>query len=223
MTYSYKGLLLKDNRDLLISEQCKGKKVLHIGATDAPYTREKLAADLLLHKKLMEHSKSVFGIDIDKESIEYLKQQGMDNITYFDMNALAELSYQPDVIIFGEIIEHLQNLETALQNLKSIMTQETKLIISTPNQFYLLNFLITLLQKRECVHEDHKTGFTYGLLQQLLEANGLEINQFSFTFLPRESEAWYKKITRIICRISPGVSETLLATVQLKAPPKSAK
>jgi 2-polyprenyl-3-methyl-5-hydroxy-6-metoxy-1,4-benzoquinol methylase len=164
----------------------------------------------------MACSDHVLGIDIDQEAIMWLKQQGIENITYFDMNALGELPYKPDVIVFGEIIEHLQNLETAIINLKSIMTSETELIISTPNQLYVLNFLITLLQQRECVHEDHKIGFTYGLLRQLLSTNDLEIEHFYFTFLPRTSEAWYKKITRKICHFRPGVAETLLAIVKCK-------
>lgn len=214
MNYSYKGITLRPNRDEIICELCKGKKVLHIGATDAPFTEEKLGKGLLLHTKLMEHAQSVYGIDIDQKAIDYLQTQGINNIALFDMNKLGDIPFAPDVIVFGEIIEHLQNLETALNNLKSVMTPDTELLISTPNQLYVLNFLITLIQNRECIHEDHKIGFTYGSLTQLLSASGLTLNDFYFTFLPRSSEAWYKKISRLICRFRPGVAETLLAVAK---------
>jgi 2-polyprenyl-3-methyl-5-hydroxy-6-metoxy-1,4-benzoquinol methylase len=35
-----------------------------------------------------------------------------------NMDKFEELDYFPDVIIFGEVIEHLMNLEVAISNLK---------------------------------------------------------------------------------------------------------
>jgi 2-polyprenyl-3-methyl-5-hydroxy-6-metoxy-1,4-benzoquinol methylase len=158
----------------------------------------------------MKVAANVKGIDIDQPSIDFLSTKGINNIESFDMNQLGNLDFKPDVIVFGEIIEHLQNLQTALSNLKSIMGTETTLIISTPNLFYILNFLIVLMQNRECIHEDHKTGFTYGSLRQLLEANKLSIEAFHFVHLPRKHYYWYQQISQWICRLRPGVSETLL-------------
>jgi len=221
MNYNYKHLPLNKNRDELIRSICKNKKILHIGATDAPYTQEKFENGLLLHKTLMECSEKVMGIDIDSSSIDFLKSKGINNINLFDMNKLGELPFSPDIIIFGEIIEHLQNFQTALDNIKSIMTPETELLISTPNRFYLLSFFIAILQQREPIHSDHKVVFSYGSLRQLLEANGLKITHFHFTFLPREKESLFKKTIRLFCKFRPCAAETLLATVKINTKPST--
>mgnify|MGYP001210356966 CR=1 FL=1 len=210
MNYSYRSFKSSTERNRLIIDHCRNKSVLHLGATDAPFTEIKYKNDLLLHTQIMKVAANVKGIDIDQPSIDFLSTKGINNIESFDMNQLGNLDFKPDVIVFGEIIEHLQNLQTALSNLKSIMGTETTLIISTPNLFYILNFLIVLMQNRECIHEDHKTGFTYGSLRQLLEANKLSIEAFHFVHLPRKHYYWYQQISQWICRLRPGVSETLL-------------
>ena len=216
MKYSYKKLKNHKNRDFLIIEKCKNKKVLHLGATDAPYTKEKLENNLLLHKHIENVSKKVTGLDIDKPSIEFLSQQGIKNIHYFDMNNLSELDIEVDVIIFGEIIEHLENLNIAFENIKNVMHHDTELIITTPNLFYLHNALQIFLKNHELVHHDHKVGFTFGIINQLLNANGLEISDFYFTFLPRLKEKFDKKIIRLISKFRPAYSENLCVIAKLK-------
>lgn len=214
MEYNYKNLPLKRNRDEVIALLCKDKKVLHIGATDAPYTEEKFENGLLLHQKLIKCGKSVKGIDIDQEAIDFLEAHGIDDIDLFDMNKLGQFPIRPEVVVFGEIIEHLQNFQSALLTLKSVMTPETELIISTPNRFYALSFIMAVLQQKESIHTDHKVVFSYGSLSQLLAENGLKIDRFYFTFLPRTKESLFKKTIRLVCKARPCAAETLLAVVK---------
>ena len=216
MKYSYKKLKSHQNRDELIIQKCTNKEVLHLGATDAPYTKEKLKKNLLLHTYIEKVSSNVIGLDIDKPSIDFLSEQGITNIRYFDMNNLAKLDFKVDVIIFGEIIEHLENLKIALENMKTVMHTDTELIITTPNLFYLHNTLQIFLKNHELVHHDHKVGFTYGIINQLLNANGLEISDFYFTFLPRLKEKLDKKIIRLFCKYRPAYSENLCVIAKLK-------
>ena len=108
MKYSYKKLKSTKDRDSIIIEKCKDKAVLHLGATDAPYTKQKLEKDLLLHTHIQNVAKNVIGFDIDQDSIEFLSNKGIRNIKYFDMNNLGDLNIDVDVIIFGEILEHLE-------------------------------------------------------------------------------------------------------------------
>jgi 2-polyprenyl-3-methyl-5-hydroxy-6-metoxy-1,4-benzoquinol methylase len=60
------------------------------------------------------------------------------------MNNLERLHYAPDVIIFGETIEHLMNLGVAFTNLKKVMGKETVLIVSTPNCYALNSTILNL-------------------------------------------------------------------------------
>lgn len=91
-----------------------------------------------------------------------------------DMNTFSDLDYEPDVIIFGEVIEHLMNLETAFTNLKKVMKKDTLLIISTPNSYCYEGILWNIFW-RESFHEDHKVYFSYGMLSNLLRHNGIQV------------------------------------------------
>lgn len=215
MIYDYKYLPLSRNRDEAICAICAGKRVLHLGATDSPFTMEKLEGGLLLHQRLAACCGELYGVDIDAKAIEYLREHGISNIDYFDMNQLGTLPFKPEVIVFGEIIEHLENLKLALGNLRSIMTENTKLVISTPNMFYGMLFLNAFIKQREQIHREHVVGFTYGSLKQLLEVNGFIIDEFHFTFLPRISENINKRILKLICNMRPSIAETLLAVAKV--------
>lgn len=176
------------SRNKTILQYCAWKKVLHIWATDEPYTEWKLKWRYwpLLYAQIDEVCSYQLGIDIDKKWIDILNNQNYKNskMIYFDMNHLNELDYHPEVIIFGETIEHLMNLETALSNLKTIMHKDTILIISTPNCHYIWFFLNSILWF-EGLHEDHKVFFSFWYLYNLLRFNKISIIEWYFTKLDR--------------------------------------
>ncbi len=205
----------KPTRDELIIDYCNNKKVLHIGASDSPYHEVKLKNNLLLHPKINKVTSDLLGIDIDVNAIEYLKSKGFENIIEFNMNNLQKLNFEPEVIIFGETIEHLMNLEIALTNLKNIMNENTKLIISTPNALWLNKIIDTLFSK-EIQHTDHKMIFSYATLKNLFEANDFTVEKAYFSFLNRKRNGITKKIKKTFCRIFKGFSETLVFVVKLK-------
>ena len=216
MKYSYKKIKFIKNRDDEIIKRCRGKRVLHIGATDSPYTKDKFLEGMLLHTRIMSVAEDVQGWDIDQESIDYLASKNINNIECSDMNDAKASNYKPNLIVFGEIIEHVQNLKIALKSLENSMDDSTELIITTPNLFSLSGFLQVIRKNQELIHPDHKVGFTYALLRQLLEDNNFKLEDFGFTFLHRKKLKWTKKITKLFCRLRPGLSETLFAVIKLK-------
>lgn len=215
MLYRFKRSLFATTRDELFLHYCKGKKVLHIGATDAPYTEEKYAQGLLLHAKLCNVSDTVLGLDIAHDAISFLKTKGFDNIIEFDMDRIEHIDFAPDVIIFGETIEHLMNLENSLNTLKKVMSPSTMLLISTPNAVYINNTVNAILYK-EHLHEDHKVSFTFGTLYNLLIANGFEVANTHFTFLNRKTRTITARVMKLFARLFVGCSETLVFIVKKK-------
>lgn len=198
-----------ENRDDYFEKICANKKALHIGACDAPYTLKKHEQGLLLHEKLNRVCSEIVGVDVDDEAICIMEGLGYKNIVRFDMNRIDELEFVPDVIVFGETIEHLMNTEVALTNISKVMNENCELLISTPNAFCLYNFL-RALRKFENVHEDHKHYFSPQTLRQLLEANGLRTEEIVFTFLNRKTESFKKKLSRRLIRHFPMLAETLV-------------
>ena len=211
------------HRDAFLLERCKGKKVLHIGACDWPYTSEKLKAGNLLFAKIDGVAKEQIGIDLDKDSADFIntKKWKASKIIVADMNNLQDIDFQPDVIIFGETLEHLMNLETALSNLKKVMSDETDLIISVPNAVHFLSFIYGILGY-EHQHPDHKVAFTYKTLKQLLEFNNFKIDTLKFTWLTGSIKTlnWKGKFTfylsRPFSRLFPMFSGNILVVCNLK-------
>jgi len=62
------------SREVVITDMVKGTKVIHIGCSDhIQVINEKIKTNTWLHKLLTDNSEKCIGIDIDKESIEYIK------------------------------------------------------------------------------------------------------------------------------------------------------
>ena len=53
-----------------IKEICRGKKVLHLGCTNYPYTSEAIENDMLLHFELAKIASELYGFDFDKAGLD---------------------------------------------------------------------------------------------------------------------------------------------------------
>lgn len=181
------------SRDKKLLEFCIWKKVLHIWACDSPFTKEKFNGECgpFLYREIDTICKHQLGIDLDQESVDFLNSHrdelSNSEARCMDMNTFGELDYEPDIIIFGEVIEHLMNLETALTNLKKVMKKDTLLIISTPNS-YCFEGIIGNIFWRESFHEDHKVYFSYGMLTNLLRHNKIQVVDAYFCKIGHEPD-----------------------------------
>lgn len=164
------------NRELFILEKCKNKTVLHLGCCDSPYTSYKFSKGISLFQRIEEVCKDQQGLDIDINEIKNLHEMGYKNIYFFDLNHPKKIDFKPDVIVFADTLEHLMNLEIALNSLKQLMHDNTELIITVPNATMFSRMLGNFLGKIK-EHPDHKVSFTYAALQQLLVFNQLKINE----------------------------------------------
>ena len=211
------------NRDKYIINLCKKKNVLHIGASDWPFTKERWERGDLLYQRIGEVSSQQLGIDLIKEGGDFLNAKKIPNshIIIQNMNKLHNLKFIPDIIVFGDTLEHLMNLEIALTNLKKLMKKNTTLLITVPNAFYFMNFLLALFRK-EHQHPDHSVAFTLKTLTQLIKKNNLKTQEFCFTSLEISSDKSIMNlkgrimliIVKIMSLISPIFAETLMVIVK---------
>jgi hypothetical protein len=164
------------NREKFILDKCRKKKVLHLGCCDSPYTRTKFNDKRSLFQMIDNVCKEQLGLDIDQPEIEYLHSIGYKNISFFDLNKPGKIDFIADVVIFSDTLEHLMNLEVALSSVKGLMDDSTELVVTVPNATMLSrfvgNFIGTIKE-----HNDHKVSFTYSSLRQLLEFNGINVNE----------------------------------------------
>jgi SAM-dependent methyltransferase len=209
-----------------IKNACQGKKVLHLGCTNYPYTEEAIEKDVLLHNDLLKISNELYGFDFDQAGIDILTKSGVNNLYQADLEALDELDVKEsfDVIIAGEIIEHLRNPARFLQGIQRFMSHETQLVITTINAYCALRFLIYGIRgkggKNEPVHPDHVAYYSYKTLSLAIERENLDLEKFYFYDVGvehRQFNPWYYNVINDVCvKFSPQLSDGVIAVCKLK-------
>jgi hypothetical protein len=208
-----------------IKEQCAGKKVLHLGCANYPFTQASIDNEMLLHFDLQKAASELYGFDFDQPGLDILAEHGAKNLCRADLEKLAEvpLSETFDVIVAGEMIEHLNNTGLFLTGIQRFMTPETRLILTTINAYCGLRFLQYGLRGKgglqEPVHPDHVAYFSYSTLSVLVERHGLTVDSFLFYDIGREHRPhnrWYlNAVNDVFTSIAPQWADGVIAVCRL--------
>ena len=168
--------VIKDRMEI-IAPLVKGRKTLDLGVVDSRLRRAKTGERLikksssLLYRRICEINPDALGVDIDKEGVNILQEQGFHAKT---ANVITmDLGEQFDTIIAGEIIEHLVNPGKFLCNVRKHLIQDGTLVITTPNPFYCGQVWRIWRYKRPRVHEEHTCWFDPITLSHLCCLSGL--------------------------------------------------
>jgi 2-polyprenyl-3-methyl-5-hydroxy-6-metoxy-1,4-benzoquinol methylase len=185
------SLVLDRNRYLV--DACRDKSVLHVGCTDAPMTREKIAAGTLLHASLEKAARSVLGIDISEEALAILVEAGLRSVAKMDAEKL-ELQERYDVVLAGDVLEHMNNPGLFLERVTGVLARDGELIIAVPHAF-TVNAVSFWLKGRENTHRDHTFFFSPKTLAELCRRYGLLPVKLVYVVQPRsphESELFVR-------------------------------
>jgi SAM-dependent methyltransferase len=212
-------------RSSFFLDQCRGKKVLHLGCTNYPYTEESISNNMLLHFELEKVASEIYGLDFDQEGIDILIKHGSKNIFRADLEKLNEVELDGifDVIVAGDMIEHLNNPGLFLNGVQRFMSPDTLLILTTINAYCAMRFFwYGLRGKRglaEPVHPDHVSYYSYSTLKLLIERHDLELQSFHFYDIGREHRPhnrWFLNALNDICvRLRPQWADGVIAVCRL--------
>ena len=193
---------------------CRGKKILHLGCADMPYTLQR--GESLLHFQLagITGPDMLWGIDNSEEGVHILQQRGFHHIIYGDVEQMApELRKERfDIILAGEIIEHLANPGLFLKCISSIMDGHTELVLTTPNATSVKGFLFSIM-RQEKVHPDHNYYFSYRTLKQLMEKFDLNCREIYY-YQEVEGQGLSRALDNAVAfttRLSPLWADGLIA------------
>jgi SAM-dependent methyltransferase len=194
------------NRANYICKLCEHKTVLHLGATDAPETQNAIQSQRFLHTRLTDVCKKVTGMDISTEMINWLKENyEVNNIHYGNIEVYEDYPQTEfDVIIAGEILEHLSNPGKALDCLNKIAKPTTRLIITVPNAYSAKGFF-RAVAKHELIHPDHTLHHSLHTLKTLLERHGFFIESY-FTFV-NGGRGSLASMTNLLLHFFPQLAE----------------
>lgn len=208
-----------------IKEMCAGKKVLHLGCANYPYTQTSIDNEMLLHFELAKTASELYGFDFDQPGIDILVANGTPNLYWADLEHLDDVPLEEtfDVIVAGEIIEHLDNPGLFLKGIQRFMSGNTKLLITTINAYCGMRFLWYGARGRsgsqEPVHPDHVAYYSYSTLSLLMKKHGIAVDTFSFYDVGPEHRVhnkWYLNAANDLCTFfAPQWSDGIIAVGRL--------
>lgn len=208
-----------------IRETSRGRRVLHLGCTNWPYTLESLENKMLLHRDLEQIASHLVGLDADEQGIKTLKEQGSKNLYKADLEHLDELDLDEkfDVIVAGEMIEHLSNPGLFLNGIKRFMNAETQLVLTTINAYCGMRFWLYGLRgksgKQEPVHPDHVAYYSYSTLKLLVERHEMHVEKFLFYDVGKEHRPhnrWFLNLVNdVSVKVAPQWADGLIVVCRL--------
>jgi hypothetical protein len=166
MTGEYHDKMIHDipdakcvDRVIFILHKCMDKTVLDIGCLGP------------LHKKIEEVAKEVWGIDREDSNLKnYWKMDIESNGKFLEIISEKEF----DLIVCGEVLEHLSNPGLFLERLKGC---NCPIILTVPNGFSSGGDG-WLIKGKECVNDDHVAWYSYNTLKNLVERYKYQIEEF---------------------------------------------
>jgi SAM-dependent methyltransferase len=188
------------NRCDYLADLVRGKKVLDIGCVEHSFENSLKKGSRWLHRRIKENAASVLGLDYETAEVIKMQQAGYNvcqaNAESFDLNDKF------DLIMAGELLEHLSNpgkfLECALRHLND----GGQLVITTPNANCMIYFLENLLLGREIDNADHCCLYSPVTISTLLSRHGFKVEKHVFV---AENTAYHH--VAIMAKILIGIKQ----------------
>ena len=159
----------------LVEHYCGNKKVLDLGCGHSPEFEEVWKQGRLLHKRIYDVGREVIGLDLDEPVVEQMQRLGF-RVICDDAENPQHLNGSGafEVIIAGDIIEHLNNPGAMLAAMKSRLAPNGAFVISTPSPFRWYNPLFAIIG-HEFNHPHHTAWFSPLTLTTLAERHGYQV------------------------------------------------
>ena len=136
------------------------KQVLDMGCRDGILTRHFIK------------NNEVTGLDIDKLALEACKENLNIETIWADFSLQIPLPNSSfDVVVAGEVIEHLPYPEITISEVSRILKPDGLFIGSVPNSYHLKNRLRVLKGRLIDYDQTHLRAYNVMLLRQYLEKN----------------------------------------------------
>jgi SAM-dependent methyltransferase len=211
-----------------LRDACRGRDVLHLGCTNWPYREQSAGDDRFMHFPLLEVGREVWGVDADQEGLDALAAQGVRNLVRADLERLDEapINRTFDVVVAGEVIEHLSNPGLFLAGVKRFLRPDSVFVITTVNAYCAFRFLIYALRGRgganEPVHPDHVAYYSYSTLEHVLSRAEFNRETFLFYDIGREHRPFNRRpllwFNDLAVRIFPQLADGVIFECKLPVP-----
>jgi SAM-dependent methyltransferase len=165
----------------------RGRTVIDLGFVDEGQMDSKRGHGLWLHEIVSAEARACVGLDSDEAGVARANARGFNALVadVEDAEALAALALEPaEVVLAGELIEHLDRPGDFLEAVKVLVAPGGSLVLTTPNAHALTNVFGALL-RRELVNADHVAWLSWRTATTLLERHGWLLEQVAYYRFPR--------------------------------------
>lgn len=166
---------LVDDRVTYICDRCVDREVLDVGVVE--HQIKASHRDNWLHGRLKKVARRLVGVDIIESGVRNLLDRGFD-VRLMDITKQA-LDDSFDVIVVGDVIEHVGDPQGLLNNCYRMLSNDGVLIITTPNPWYINPIIKNLVGKTGFSDSvDHVAWYEPGVLTELGQRSGLNLSRF---------------------------------------------
>ena len=219
------------DRVALLCALARGRRTIDLGFIDQGRMSDKRAEGTWLHAELAHVARELVGIDSDAAGVARAEELGYVAFCADcqDRESLLRLNIEPaDLVIAGELLEHLDRPGLFLDAVKTLVAPSGVLAITTPNSLSLTNFLAALVGK-ELLNSDHVGWQSPRTAETLLSRHGWKLRDlFFYRFPPVRSGAAsthvsrrqvavfnaYQALARPLFRIRPWLADGLILVAQ---------
>jgi SAM-dependent methyltransferase len=170
-------------------ELAKGKRVLNIGCCGS----DALVNEVTVHRSIAEVASYCVGIDIYEAGIEKMRGDG-EHVFLADGENFELDEKDFDLVVLGDIIEHVSNPGLVLENSNRHLKDEGGLVVSTPTPFALPLMLRIIRSSSYETNSEHVSWFDPVMLTYLLARAGFEPEEVFWT--DATNRAPYKLVQR---------------------------
>jgi len=197
-------------RARLIASLCQGLDVLDVGCGEHHVAR--IGESNWLHGILEHTARTLVGVEISGELVGEMRKAGYE-VVQADAQ-MMNLGRRFDVVVAGELIEHVDDQLALLTNLKRHLRKDGRLIISTPNSVGWMFATMTLVRGQIKPNPEHTLWHDETTLREIARRAGLEplaVYYLPYTRFPNNpASRLFYRLDRLAMRIRPRLAPNLL-------------
>lgn len=165
-----------DHKIRYVVERVAGKSVLDLGCVC--HDPANYQSKFWLHRAIVERAAQTTGMDLSQSGVDFLQARGF-NVHFGDAQSF-DVAGKFDVIVAGDLIEHLEDFSGFLKSCKRHLKPDGRIIISTPNPWYWRNVVKSILALEVANNPEHTCWLCPRTLRQLAARHGLELKEIQF-------------------------------------------
>lgn len=202
-----------ERREDIILPLCKGREVLDVGCAGYSADFEKPGE---LHERIASVAWKVIGVDCDEKNIKRLRSRGYNVVLGNAENIHLEKKF--DVIVAGEVIEHVNNQGLFLENMRRHLRDDGVLVISTPNAYYATFCTKGLFGLKVKMSPGHIIWHNGETLAELAKRFGFKIKNLYYVRHVDKPKSLKGRIFLNLCRmlLPPRVNALILVAILKK-------